>query len=123
MLMSEGDPFFPRACDSCGAALSIVADGGFSQIYNEAYLILEGGYGSFVDDITHPNSEPYRFVLCETCALRLCHGFRLFAPLREHHTSTVCECPDRPARDEHGFPLTCDCPVCQDGAALGTVRQ
>ena len=104
-----------RECGACGGPLQVEehADGGTIEIYNEAYLSLGGGYGSFTDDIVrHGPSGPYEFVLCEACAVKLCRALGLDEPLREHHTSTVCECPDRPDRDERGFPKPCRCEVC-----------
>ena len=101
-------------CASCGNKLQMhqYPDGEIETI-NEAYLTIGGGYCSFVDDITHSREgDPYKFVICEACAVKLCRTLGLDAPLREHHTSTVCECPDRPARDERGFPLPCKCEVC-----------
>ena len=115
MAMTKKGARIPRICDACGAGLQIERKSWGADTYNELYLTLAGGYGSFVDDITHRGDRPYTFTLCEACAARLCREFKFWAPLREHHTSTVCECPDRPVRDARGFPLPCECPVCQAG--------
>jgi hypothetical protein len=90
--------------------LSVVRRPGQVEVYNEALLSIAGGYGSFTDDLV--SDGPYELVICEACAMRVCRAIGWHAPIREHHTSTVCECPDRPARDERGFPLHCDCPDC-----------
>ena len=104
----------PQTCDACGQTLdretNAPTSGGLDGPRNEAYVTLGGGYASFVDNVHQPDWAPYQFVFCEACAVRLCREFHLDAVLREHHTSTVCLCSDRPAR---GFPLPCACAVCQ----------
>ena len=97
-------------CMACGAALSVVRRPEQVEVYNEVLLSLGGGYGSFTDDLV--SDGPRQLVICEACAMRVCRTLGWHAPIREHHTSTVCECPDRPARDEHGFPRRCDCADC-----------
>jgi len=113
--MAKKGARIPRICHACGAGLQIERKPTGCDTYNELYLTLAGGYGSFVDDITHQGGLPYVFTLCEACAVRLCREFKFRAPLREHHTSTVCECPDRPQRDARGFPEPCECSICRTG--------
>lgn len=102
-------------CDTCHEPLCVhlYADGA-RELENEVLLVLAGGYSSFVDTGL-PDRAHYGYIICERCAVRLCRSFGLRAPLREHHTSTVCDCPDRPARDARGFPLPCRCPDCATG--------
>lgn len=92
-------------CDGCHGPLEVkVYHDGERQLTNEVGLVLGGGYGSFIDSIV---GGEYGYVFCEACAARLCRTFGLSAPLREHHTSTVCGCPDRGPLDAQGFPLPC----------------
>lgn len=105
------------ACDACGGPLLLHLCAGERELENELLLVLGGGYGSFVDTGL-PERAHYAYVLCESCAVRLCRTFGLRAPMREHHTSTVCECPDRPERDERGFPQACGCADCSPTTAL-----
>ena len=116
--MTETPPPYERvlaqtkpACDACGAALSARHHRGGWDVENEVCLTLSGGYGSFVDTAISDHNR-YSYLLCEACALRLCRSLGLQAPVREHHTSTVCECPDRPVRDSRGFPTPCRCAYC-----------
>jgi len=98
------------ACEACGAALELERGWDPVELRNESLLILGGGYGSFSDDLV--NDGGYHFIICEACTMLLCRTLGLHAPIREHHTSTICQCPDRPARDERGFPLPCHCSDC-----------
>jgi hypothetical protein len=105
-VMAEAVP----ACEACGAALELQRGWNQAEVCNESLLVLGGGYGSFTDDLV--NDGGYHFVICEACSMLLCRTLGLYAPIREHHTSTICQCPDRPARDEGGFPLPCSCSDC-----------
>lgn len=99
------------SCDACGAALSARRHQAEWDLENEVCLTLSGGYASFVDTAISDHNR-YSYLLCEACALRLCRVLGLRAALREHHTSTVCACPDRPPRDARGFPERCQCVYC-----------
>lgn len=105
--MAQAEP----TCDSCGQGLDVQGSGKNREVNNELAIVLGGGYGSFVDTGL-PDRAHYAYVLCEPCAVRLCRSFGLRAPMREHHTSSVCACPDGPGHDERGFPLPCHCADC-----------
>jgi len=80
MSMAKKGARIPRICHACGAGLQIERKPTGCDTYNELYLTLAGGYGSFVDDITHQGGLPYVFTLCEACAVRLCREFKFRAP-------------------------------------------
>lgn len=103
------------ACDACKDPLALHIWGdGKRDLENEVALVLGGGYGSFIDSI---HQKDYGFIFCEACAVRMCRMFGLSAPMHEHHTSTVCACPDRGPRDDRGFPLPCDHADCANTAS------
>lgn len=93
-------------CGACGLPLAVRLSGGERVVENEMGILLAGGYGSFIDTALRTEGA-YAYILCEACAARLCRSLGLVAPMREHHTSTICDCPDRPPRDARGFPLPC----------------
>ena len=100
----------PRpTCGACGNELEVEDSVNGRDLYNDAGLLLCGGYGSFTDDLVE---GPFAYIICEACAMKVCRALGLHAPIRHHHTSTVCNCPDRPARNERGFPLPCACADC-----------
>lgn len=65
MAMTKKGAHIPRVCGSCGVGLQIERHTSGSSTYNELELTLFGGYGSFIDDISHQGGLPYTFTLCE----------------------------------------------------------
>ena len=97
-------------CDRCNEFIEQPRD----ELQNESMVTVSGGYGSFVDDITHaPMWSPYEYIYCEACSMAMARFMGMTRVIFEHHTSTICKCADR---DDYRTPgdswAECQCPVC-----------
>jgi hypothetical protein len=92
---------FPH-CSSCQQPIKttdyVVGGEKEYELHNELYVILEGGYSSFVDTAACVGGKPYQYTLCHDCAVKLCKAMGFLDALRQHANMVECSCEDHGER-------------------------